>query len=373
MAEISDNLLSAFLDGNTTKEETELILDSIKHDKQLKDFFEVVNDVDKQVNKNSIEVLPMTAMAAAMGEDSNKCAMLCELYVLQKYGISYSRHDWELQARRQGWLTDTGMALFNIGRLLEQECFSICRTFHNTLATINSALSAGESAIVVVDTNELTCDINELNRENIKDEWIGTSPNHAVVIESIDFQNERIKFYDPAKQRVVDFSKALFLDAWEDSNNYLVTIKQRDLKNYKPHPIDISDVTLDDSLAELQEAIAENAHEIWADNRQKEGWTYGPNRNDKLKQTPDMIPYSDLPDSEKMYDRNMAMQTIKLVRKLGYDIVKREDSKLYQLLYNSINQTEVQFRCRSCGCLVFKHQVFCDHCGKKLDIEWNAT
>ena len=66
-----------------------------------------------------------------------------------------------------------------------------------------------------------------------------------------------------------------------------------------------------------------NAHEVWAAGRIKEGWTYGPERNDKLKKHPDLIPYSELPEGEKQYDRETAMNTIKLVIKLGYDLVKR--------------------------------------------------
>ena len=73
---------------------------------------------------------------------------------------------------------------------------------------------------------------------------------------------------------------------------------------------------------DLREAIAENAHDVWADARIKEGWTFGPERDDVNKKHPDIIPYSALPDSEKEYDRIMAFDTIKLVKKLGYKIVK---------------------------------------------------
>ena len=82
---------------------------------------------------------------------------------------------------------------------------------------------------------------------------------------------------------------------------------------------------MDGDLEELQEAIAENAHDVWAEARIKEGWTYGKERDDAKKQNPDIIPYTALPDSEKEYDRIMAFNTIKLVKKLGFDIVKRND------------------------------------------------
>ena len=139
---------------------------------------------------------------------------------------------------------------------------------------------------------------------------------------------------------------------------------------YNPKPIDISDVELTEDLNELREAIAENAHEIWAENRQKEGWTYGPVRNDELKQNPDMVPYSQLPEGEKEYDRQMAVKTIKLLIKLGYDLIKREDTELYKVLKERIQTTEDHYFCRQCKHPIYKHQVFCDNCGLKLDMDW---
>ena len=94
------------------------------------------------------------------------------------------------------------------------------------------------------------------------------------------------------------------------------------MKKYIPQPIDVSDVELPAVLEPLREAIAENIHEVWAASRMKEGWTYGPTRDDKLKKHPDLLPYSELPDSEKEYDRATAMNTIKLVLKLGFEIRK---------------------------------------------------
>ncbi|MCH5310349.1 MAG: Ryanodine receptor Ryr [Prevotella sp.] len=94
--------------------------------------------------------------------------------------------------------------------------------------------------------------------------------------------------------------------------------------DYEPQPINLDSIQLTDDLLELREAIAENAHEVWASARIKEGWTYGRERDDANKKHPDLIPYSALPDSEKEYDRLMALDTIKLVKKLGFEIVKRK-------------------------------------------------
>ena len=74
---------------------------------------------------------------------------------------------------------------------------------------------------------------------------------------------------------------------------------------------------------ELQEEIVENAYDVWAEARKKEGWKYDKKRDDSNKFHPDLIPSTAHPNSEKEYNRIMAFKTIKLVKKLGYDIVKR--------------------------------------------------
>lgn len=62
---------------------------------------------------------------------------------------------------------------------------------------------------------------------------------------------------------------------------------------------------------------------IYGQKQEKEGWTYGKERDDSNKLHPDLIPYTALPESEKEYDRIMAFKTIKLVKKLGYKIIKQ--------------------------------------------------
>ena len=149
-------------------------------------------------------------------------------------------------------------------------------------------------------------------------------PNHAVAISSVSSSTDEITLFNPyTEEELTTYSLSLFLNAWAQSNNYLVVVNTTDKFVYEPYPIHLDDITLDENLSELQEAIAENAHEIWAKARTDQGWTYGPERNDQKKETPDMVPYCNLPESEKLYDREMAMQTLKLVKKLGFEIKKK--------------------------------------------------
>lgn len=96
---------------------------------------------------------------------------------------------------------------------------------------------------------------------------------------------------------------------------------------YTPHPFDVSGVRLPEALQSLTERIAEDVHDIWAAGRIAQGWTYGETRNDTLKQTPCLVPYGELPEDEKEYDRATALGTLRLILALGYTIEKAEDAQ----------------------------------------------
>jgi hypothetical protein len=91
---------------------------------------------------------------------------------------------------------------------------------------------------------------------------------------------------------------------------------------YIPHPLDTSKVKLD-TFGPLLETLARNAHEMWAQKRLADGWTYGPKRDDAQKKHPSLIPYDQLSESEKSYDRALVNETLKALLSLGYRIEKR--------------------------------------------------
>ena len=107
------------------------------------------------------------------------------------------------------------------------------------------------------------------------------------------------------------------------SRLYMATL----ISNYCPSPIDTSDVTLPPELFVLADNIAKNVHEVWAQQRIKEGWVYGPQRNDELKQHPCLIPFEALSETEKNYDRNTALETLRLMTRLGFTITKSTPSE----------------------------------------------
>lgn len=94
-------------------------------------------------------------------------------------------------------------------------------------------------------------------------------------------------------------------------------------EEYRPEPADTRGVKLPEELEALAEEMARNVHEVWALNRLKEGWTYGPERDDVAKTHPCLVDYDDLPESEKTYDRATSQETLKFILLKGFEISRK--------------------------------------------------
>ena len=301
---ISDELLAAYLDGNTTEEETQRVLAALREDAALREAVEIAMRADSV----PLEVLPMMQMAAQSGE--NLCGLLCEAYILNRRGIDCNKDELMTVARENHWLRPEGLPLHAMGQLLGHMGLMVTHTFDADINDIAAALDHDNDVIVAVDNDKLYADT--IDEEDIA--------NHAVVV--TDITDDKIIIYDPERGGLQTVGITEFIQAWQTSLNYMVRVLQ-DAEEYDPQPINVDDIELTGDLLELREAIAENAHDVWATDRLKEGWVFGPERDDILRRHPDLIPYSALSDSEKQYDRKMAMSTIKLLKRLGFDIVKR--------------------------------------------------
>jgi len=321
---ISDELLAAFLDGNTSEEETNAILQAMKTDKSLRETLDIALKADPciatsdvaeaahsiSLRQETFDELPMLKLAAESSE--NICSVLCEAYVLHRRNVSFDRDSLISTARDNHWLKAEGVPLHAIGQLLALNGLIVSRKYDGSLEYIAEALSKDDDVIVAVDCDKLY--------SNLPDEE--NAANHAVVVTAVDSKAGAVTIYDPLHDRHLTVVSHQFEQAWRESGYYMVCVL-RSVEEYNPQPICLDNIPLTDNLLELREAIAENAHDVWAAARIKDGWTYGTVRDDEKKKHPDLIPYSALPDSEKEYDRIMAFDTIRLVKKLGFDIVKR--------------------------------------------------
>lgn len=304
---ISDQLLAAYLDGKTSPEETLRVLEALKTDRELCEALGIALAVD---DRTTYDILPMMQLAAQ--NQDNICSVLCEAFILHRRDVPFSEKELLDMARASNWLKPQGAPIHSIGQLLAHYGLMVTRRYNACTDDILGALRADNDVIVAVDSDKLYP-----GREDPDD-----AVNHAAVVLGVD--KEWVSLFDPSgKETNVRVSVKDFTRAWNESKNYMVRVLQS-VEDYEPQPINLDDIELTDDLVELREAIAENAHEVWAAARKKEGWTYGKVRDDEHRKHPDLIPYSALPDSEKEYDRIMALNTIKLVRKLGFDIVKNE-------------------------------------------------
>lgn len=281
----------------------------------------VAKEVSINFNHNgkkgtTILVLDPMRLAAAK-TDGYLCDIECEEYILLSMGYDVKKKSLLDDAYRNKWMKDKGMPIYHIGRLLEKYHLAVARRYNATLSELAALLEKGNKLIAVVNAQKLAKKAAANNQQPM--------PDHAVVVLEINKTDDCIRIFDPQTGNDTNtFTVSEFADAWGDSQNFMVVANEQDRFVYDPQPIEVDDAKLSPELLELSEAIAENAHEIWAMKRKTEGWNWGPERNDTLLQTPDMVPYCSLTEGEKEYDRQIAMQTLKLVQKIGYRITKEK-------------------------------------------------
>jgi hypothetical protein len=244
-------------------------------------------------------------------------------------------------------LTDEGVALYNVGRILEGYGLSVTRQFGASIESLIELLAKGESLIVVV--NEETLSGKEGNNGE---------PNHAVCV--LQIKDGSVILYNPKDDEGIeeDYPISIFEEAWASSKNYVVAVGDKGTKVYEPRPINLDEIELNSDIEDLIEPIAENLHDIWAQARINEGYRYGPENNSDPEKgdltNKDLRPYSELPESEKEYDRKMAIGTLKLAYRLGFKVIKT-------------NPEDGCF-CPDCGHRIDLEMSYCPRCGREIQL-----
>lgn len=330
---ITEEELLSYVSGQASLEEMAEISLAIKEDPELQ---ELISILEKMKDNGTLDEggsgLPVSDCAGD-GED-NLCDVQCESFILRDYLPEEEFRTILDDQEENVWKKESGTPLYNIGRMLEKYGMSVTRRYDCSIEDIISGVQARSKMIAVVDSGRL---------------WTGISTGafHAVVCLAADA--DMLTVYEPASDNIRSYDIKTFEKSWKSSHNYLVTASAEGLE-YMPHPINVCDMGLDEDLVELTEALAEDAHEVWASAKKAEGWTHGPARDDRDLQHPDLVPYSELPEREKQYDRDSATHTLRLVKKLGFNI--RRNYTLY---------------CPGCGEFVGEEMNFCPNCGRKLD------
>ncbi len=95
---------------------------------------------------------------------------------------------------------------------------------------------------------------------------------------------------------------------------------------YQPKPIDTSAVELPAEIHNLTEQLAASTHDVWAIGKISKGYSFAETTSDEAMTHADLIPYADLSEDKKDYDRNTAMETLKAIYALGYEIRPRQSA-----------------------------------------------
>ena len=229
---ISDELLGAYLDGNTNEAETMEVLKALDSDPELREILDIATQVDEDNSQFEREVLPMMRLAAESG--NNICSVLCEAYVLHRRDVPFDEKDLLEIAQINHWLTPQGAPLHSIGQLLAHYGQMVTRKYDATIDDIQKALTLDNDVLVVVDSDKLYPE-----RPDEED-----APNHAVVVMNID--DESVTIFDPQEYSQGAGFKcqvSCFISAWKESHNYMVRVLQS-VDDYVPQPINLENIPL---------------------------------------------------------------------------------------------------------------------------------
>src|SRR4030067_861572 len=89
---------------------------------------------------------------------------------------------------------------------------------------------------------------------------------------------------------------------------------------YEAKSLDLTNVQISADLVKLVERLAEITHDNWVRQRLADGWRHGQRRDDVQKEHPCIVPYDDLPESEKEYDRKISLGVVQAMIASGYRV-----------------------------------------------------
>ena len=177
------------------------------------------------IRKRALERLKKKARIALSDADA-LCAIRCEQYVLDMFGIHKPLFELKRLAEDKGWLTDTGVAIENLGKIPKHYGLTV-RTYKSDINKISAAVDAGKQVLVAVDGGEL---IGNPFEEKLEDALVGRIADHCVVVLNHDEEENKVMLFNPAFGDIpLTVSTETFLDAWEDSGNYTIEVSNQKL------------------------------------------------------------------------------------------------------------------------------------------------
>lgn len=321
---ITYELLALFIEGKTTPEESAVILAAARENEEIRNIIkEALDDGSfwasvSGVSENAAAIpvsklqlvksknLPVMRLAAC--SEANDCVVKCEQFAKMFFGKEVNKTE------RHEWKKDAGIPLYNIGRSLEKERLSVSRQFGGTLEAIQNEIDGGATVIVALNAKRLA---NPKARS--------CEPDHAVVVVEVNTKENYIEIFDPQSPEPTDkYPVDVFLRSWKCAKNYFVSIVERGVRPYTPHPEYVGHIKLSENLTAIADMLAENAHETWAKDRMDEYIRAG---KDPYKD-PSMKPYSELTKAQRKLNYLPSVNTLKLLCKLGFRVEREECSNM---------------------------------------------
>lgn len=239
---ITSELLAAYVEGNVSPEEREAVRQYLTENPDMMDsvlfameddeeskadgiYLNNLNDMLDEIDKEHIAALslelPETAMAAQNDTD-NLCVIRCEGIALRHFGHNISDEELLRESKAEGWLQSSGTSFKDIGKLSLKHGLQVSHFENSNIESLQEKLTNGYIVIAFIDEGELTGDYVQ---ERDEDQFIGSCPDHVVIVKNITDKNiEIIDSYTPEQFDTYPLSK--FLDAWNDSNNFMVAINR---------------------------------------------------------------------------------------------------------------------------------------------------
>ena len=184
-----------------------------------------LNAMEKERPVIEIEYDIVSDYAAQAGR--KLCVIYAEQYILQSFGYSVSLDELLTIAKQNKWIKHQGIQFKNIGKLLEYFSVEVERKTHASLVDLQNALKQGTHVIVGVDAGELFATSMLKKIEEKIEDWFEQHPDHALIVTEVKLTGEldgevTVLNIDGNQANFWTIPIAQFMDAWEDSGNYMV-------------------------------------------------------------------------------------------------------------------------------------------------------
>ena len=269
---ISDELLAAYIDGNTTESENALIENSLNGDSMLSEAYEIANDTvslehesawklyENYIDNNNLNYIMMDNIfnggSRIFGEegqnikdpifiqqpDDHSCALRSQQIVLRDFGIDIPFEDLEKIALEAGVYTEQGTYTCDIGKVLEIAGVGMHQVPGSTIYDLTNELAQGHRVIVSVDADELWYNDSVMGKMTnwFNDVFGEQGGNHALIVAGVEVNPDdpndvKVVLTDPgAGDLRIEYPLDQFMDAWQDSNCFMAATDAAAPYQYDP-------------------------------------------------------------------------------------------------------------------------------------------